>query len=244
MKGFSTTWPPNQVKIRKIVKKKKKINCPRKLKDKLPRPLKKKDGINSNKTERTKKITPINLLGIDRKIAYAKRKYHSGTIWVGVIIGLAKIKFSGSPKKNGKRKIKISPNEKKRKKNQKSFEVKNQWKDKRLNFLGKFKGLFLPDKWRKKRWRMINPLKINGRQKCIIKNRERVGALTANPPQTKKTNFSPTIGTAERRLVITVAPQKLICPQGRTYPIKAVIILKRKITTPKFQVSDRKNDPW
>lgn len=45
--------------------------------------------------------TPPNLLGIDRRIAYAKRKYHSGTICGGVIIGLAGIKLSGSPRALG-----------------------------------------------------------------------------------------------------------------------------------------------
>jgi len=37
--------------------------------------------------------------------------------------------------------------------------------------------------------------------------------------------------------VITVAPQKLICPQGRTYPINAVAIDKIRIITPRFHVS-------
>lgn len=40
--------------------------------------------------------TPPTLLGIDRKIAYAHKKYHSGLICVGVERGLALIKFSGS----------------------------------------------------------------------------------------------------------------------------------------------------
>jgi hypothetical protein len=44
-------------------------------------------------------------------------------------------------------------------------------------------------------------------------------------------------GMAENRLVITVAPQNLICPHGRTYPIKAVAIVKIKIRTPIFHVS-------
>lgn len=43
-----------------------------------------------------KAITPPNLLGIDRKIAYANRKYHSGWMWIGVTIGFAGIKLSGS----------------------------------------------------------------------------------------------------------------------------------------------------
>lgn len=37
--------------------------------------------------------------------------------------------------------------------------------------------------------------------------------------------------------MITVAPQKDICPQGRTYPTKAVAIRVRRRTTPIFQVS-------
>jgi len=45
--------------------------------------------------------TPPNLLGIDRKIAYIGRKYHSGWMWVGVTKGLAGIKFSGSISKFG-----------------------------------------------------------------------------------------------------------------------------------------------
>ena len=48
------------------------------------------------------------------------------------------------------------------------------------------------------------------------------------PPQT---------GMAETKFVITVAPQNLICPQGKTYPRKAVPIESRKMTTPMFQVS-------
>ena len=46
---------------------------------------------------------------------------------------------------------------------------------------------------------------------------------------------SPTTGTAVTKLVITVAPQKLICPQGRTYPIKAVAIINKKMAIPDHQ---------
>jgi len=41
-------------------------------------------------------ITPPNLLGIERKIAYTHRKYHSGLMWTGVTNGFANRKFSGS----------------------------------------------------------------------------------------------------------------------------------------------------
>lgn len=40
---------------------------------------------------------------------------------------------------------------------------------------------------------------------------------------------------ADTKLVITVTAQKDICPQGKTYPIKAVIIIKKNKTTPTFQ---------
>jgi hypothetical protein len=78
-----------------------------------------------------------------------------------------------------------------------------------------------------------------GRIKCSAKNRLRVGLSTANPPHSHSTNELPIYGIAENRLVITVAPQNLICPQGRTYPINAVAIVKMKIKTPMFHVSMR-----
>lgn len=44
-------------------------------------------------------------------------------------------------------------------------------------------------------------------------------------------------GSAEKKLVITVAAQKLICPHTRTYPRKAEAIVAKKITTPMFHVA-------
>ena len=43
-------------------------------------------------------ITPPSLFGIDRKIAYANRKYHSGWTCTGVTRGFAGVKLSGSLK--------------------------------------------------------------------------------------------------------------------------------------------------
>lgn len=48
-----------------------------------------------------KAITPPNLLGIDRKMAYTQRKYHSGLMCTGVTRGLASRKFSGSVRRFG-----------------------------------------------------------------------------------------------------------------------------------------------
>ena len=41
--------------------------------------------------------TPPSLFGIERRMAYAQRKYHSGLICTGVTNGFAGMKFSGSP---------------------------------------------------------------------------------------------------------------------------------------------------
>lgn len=76
-----------------------------------------------------------------------------------------------------------------------------------------------------------------GNRKWKAKNRVRVALSTENPPQIHWTRAFPTYGTADKRLVITVAPQNDICPQGRTYPTKAVIITKSSRTTPIFHVS-------
>ena len=49
--------------------------------------------INKIKIESIKAITPPNLLGIARRIEYENKKYHSGWIWLGVIIEFAIIKL-------------------------------------------------------------------------------------------------------------------------------------------------------
>lgn len=55
--------------------------------------------------------TPPSLFGIERRIAYAHRKYHSGLIWVGVTRGLAGRKFSGSVRALGRKKeMKVNNN--------------------------------------------------------------------------------------------------------------------------------------
>lgn len=84
---------------------------------------------------------------------------------------------------------------------------------------------------------------INGNTKWIAKNRLSVALSTANPPHIHSTSILPIYGIAENRLVITVAPQNLICPQGSTYPINAVAIVKINKITPIFHVSVSLNDP-
>ena len=78
---------------------------------------------------------------------------------------------------------------------------------------------------------------MNGTKKWKVKNRVRVGALTACPPHSHITMSPPMKGMTENRLVITVAPQKDICPHGRTYPKKAVAIVNKSRVTPLIHVS-------
>lgn len=63
---------------------------------------------------------------------------------------------------------------------------------------------------------MVAPATMNGNKKWNVKKRVKVALSTANPPQTHCTRSNPRYGTADNRLVITVAPQNDICPQGST----------------------------
>lgn len=65
-------------------------------------------------------------------------------------------------------------------------------------------------------WVKASAAMINGTVKWNAKNRRRVASLTEKSPQIHSTSSCPTAGTAERRLVITVAAHKLIWPQTRT----------------------------
>ena len=73
---------------------------------------------------------------------------------------------------------------------------------------------------------------INGKRKWNVKNRVNVALSTANPPHNHCTKSMPTYGIADAKFVITVAPQKDICPHGNTYPKNAVPITKNIIITP------------
>jgi hypothetical protein len=56
--------------------------------------------------------------------------------------------------------------------------------------------------------------------------------LIAKPPQIQTTNFEPNKGIAVNKLVITVDPQKLICPHGNVYPKKEIPAIKINNTAP------------
>ena len=126
------------------------------------------------------------------------------------------MKFSGSPNIHGKKKqiiinsiiITIKPN--------KSLDEKYGWNKILSKFLLIPKGLFLPVWCKNNKWIILNPAIIKGRRKCSEKNRVKVALSTANPPHIHITKSPPIYGIAENKLVITVAPQKDIWPQGKT----------------------------
>lgn len=95
-----------------------------------------------------------------------------------------------------------------------------------------FEGFEDPFSCRRIRWISTITVMIIGKRKCSEKNRFRVGWDTDGPPQIQVTRSLPTRGIADSTPVITVAPQKDICPQGSTYPRKAVAITASKIITP------------
>lgn len=108
MKGYSTGIPPIQVKINTSATKTQNRSCERGRKV-SPRCLEmcSRGTIINTRIENSNARTPPSLLGMDRRIAYANRKYHSGLIWGGVTRGFAGVKFSGSPKRLGEKRARV-----------------------------------------------------------------------------------------------------------------------------------------
>lgn len=102
MKGCSTGWLPIHVRIVRLATKVQNRSWERGRKviarclDLWRRGIR-----NRISTDAARARTPPSLLGIERRIAYANRKYHSGLICGGVTRGFAGVKFSGSPSKLG-----------------------------------------------------------------------------------------------------------------------------------------------
>jgi len=78
------------------------------------------------------------------------------------------------------------------------------------------KGLDDPSKCKKKIWTTISAKITKGNKKCSAKKRFNVALLIAKPPHNHSTTLFPITGIAENKFVITVAPQNLIWPQGKT----------------------------
>ena len=77
-------------------------------------------------------------------------------------------------------------------------------------------GFDEPTRCKKTRCKSTTPTIANGNTKCNPKKRFSVGLSTEKPPQSQYAISWPIKGIALNKFVITVAPQKLICPQGKT----------------------------
>lgn len=108
MNGCSTGWLPTQVRISRLATRTQNRICDRG-RNVIVRCLDlwRNGHRNRISTEAARASTPPSLLGIERRIAYANRKYHSGLIWGGVTSGLAGVKFSGSPKRLGENRARV-----------------------------------------------------------------------------------------------------------------------------------------
>lgn len=98
----------------------------------------------------------------------------------------------------------------------KSFKEKYGWNEILLIFLFNPRGLLDPVWCKKRRWIIVRAKIKKGNKKWSPKNRVRVGLLTVNSPQIHWTKSGPKYGIVDNRLVITIAPQNDICPQGKT----------------------------
>jgi len=134
----------------------------------------------------------------------------------GATRGLATLKFSTSPKMLGVFEIRVIIMIADRAVGSRSL-IENRG----LNFILSllkfvFEGFEDPFSCSRIRCIMTRIDRIIGKRKCSEKNRFRVGLSTAGPPQIHVRRVFPTSGMAESTPVITVAPQKDICPHGRT----------------------------
>lgn len=147
--------------------------------------------IRSINNEANSPTTPPSLLGTERKIAYANKKYHSGTIWAGVDIGLAKIKLSGSPRRFGLNNTKAISAESIAINPTKSLIVKYQWNGILSAEDTTPKGLLLPVLCNIKICITTVAATNIGATKWKVKNRVRVALFTEKPPQSHVTSSSP-----------------------------------------------------
>lgn len=100
--GCSTGWLPTQVRMRTFA-----TRVQNRIWDRGRKVIDRSFDVcssgvrNRTRMEAARASTPPSLFGMDRRMAYANRKYHSGLMWGGVTRGLAGVKFSGSPRRLG-----------------------------------------------------------------------------------------------------------------------------------------------
>lgn len=136
-------------------------------------------------------------------------------MWVGVTMGFALMKFSGSINRFGVRSVIRVRVSRVNTPNMMSLMVKYGCSGTMSRADENPVGLLDPDWCSVARCTPIVPMITNGMMKCNVKSRVRVGSSTEKPPQIHSIIDFPIYGIVEMRLVITVAAQNDICPHGR-----------------------------
>ena len=113
----------------------------------------------------TRAITPPSLLGIDRRIAYANRKYHSGWTCTGVTNGLAGMKLSVSLRRYGSFRERVDRAVNKMMKPTMSLVTKYGWNGILSVSLFRPRGLFDPVWCRNNRCTIASAAITNGMRK-------------------------------------------------------------------------------
>lgn len=150
-----------------------------------------KGRVRSNRREENKPKTPPNFLGIARRIAYANKKYHSGTICAGVTIGLAMMKLSGSPNRFGMKITNLNKIKRNTIKPTTSLIVKYQWNGTLSDEELTPSGLFLPVLCNNRMCITTVKATIIGVIKWNVKKRVSVALFTEKPPQIQITKSCP-----------------------------------------------------
>jgi len=137
--------------------------------------------------EAPRAITPPSFEGIDRRITYANKKYHSGWMCSGAISGLAGLKFSTSPKMFGMFEIIIIIAIITVSIGTMSFDENIGLNFIFSMFVWEFVGFDDPFSCSNIRCVITITMITIGKIKCREKNRFRVGWLTDGPPQIQVT---------------------------------------------------------
>lgn len=150
----------------------------------------------------------------------------------GVVAILATLKFSTSPKKLGLTLIRVSIKIMIKNIGFMSFTAKYGKNFILSAFVKIPKGFEEPVLCKKIRWIKTKAATKIGIIKWRERNRFKVGWETEKFPHNHWVISLPMYGIAVSILVITVAPQNDIWPQGSTYPMNAAPIVANKIITP------------
>lgn len=129
-------------------------------------------------------------------------------MWTGVTSGFAGLRFSTSPRRSGFFEIRSIMAKEIQIIGVRSLMLNKGWNLILSGFVIEPDGFDEPVSWSAIKWMITMAAMAIGVMKWSEKNRFRVGCDTEKLPHSHCTSSLPIKGIAEKRLVITVAPQK------------------------------------